>query len=132
MDPVVVEALDVLRRAPATESSSAEAALVRRAVLEGVALESVIEAAASGGKASDDARRLISLLTSLLDDIDGLPMQVKTEVVGRLQSLDLGPDPRDLRKRQLELLEIPDPWGDVAIQLNERLDHEDPLAADAA
>ncbi len=132
MDPVVVEALDVLRRAPATEPRSAEAALVRRALLEGVALESVIEAAASSSKASEDARRLISLLTSLLDDIDGLPAQVKTEVVARLQSLDLGPDPRDLRKRQLELLETPDPWGDVAIELNELLDLEDPLAADAA
>ena len=132
MDSVVVEALEILRRAPATGSNSAEAALVRRALLEGVALESVIEAAASSSKASEDARRLISLLTSLLDDIDGLPAQVKTEVVARLQSLDLGPDPRDLRKRQLELLETPDPWGEVAIELKERLEHEDPLAADAA
>lgn len=132
MDPVVVEALDVLRRAPATVSSSAEAALVRRALLEGVALESVIEAAASGGKASDDARRVLVLLTSLLDDIDGLPAQVKAEVVARLHSLDLSPNLRDLRKRQLELLETPDPWGEVAVELKERLDHEDPLAADAA
>jgi len=132
MDSVVVEALEILRRAPATVSNSAEAALVRRALLEGVALESIIEAATSGSKAGDDARRVIALLTSVLDDLDGLPAQVKTEVVGRLHSLDLGPDPRELRKRQLELLETPDPWGDVAIELNERLDHEDPLAADAA
>jgi hypothetical protein len=127
IDSPVAKALGVLNRS--AHEPTAEASLARRAVIEGAALDAVIQAARLGG--SPDAlvalvalqQALAGLDDNLFEDITG---QVLREIEQALA--DAGVAAR--RTRQRALLSSAGPPSEVALDLKERLDAHDPLLDD--
>jgi hypothetical protein len=124
VDDPVAAALGVLNRS--AHEPTAEASLARRAVIEGAALDAVIQAARLGGS-PDATLALVALQQALAGLDDDLYEDVTAQVLREIgQALaDAGVAAR--RTRQRALLSSDGPPSEVALELKERLDSHEPL-----
>lgn len=119
LDHEMQHALATVRRRAGDDAT--QASLVRRAVFEGVALEAVMNEAASGSATRGRAARVVAELRDLIGDLE-LPTSVVASVTDDLSRALQGSGVQERRRRQRALLASPDPDGAVALAISEAFD----------
>jgi hypothetical protein len=104
IDDAVDDAMGLFRSRP--EAPTAEAAVIRLAVMEGTLMEAIIAVASGGGADSARAVDLVVGVRSLLPDLP-LPGQAKAELMVSLNRALVTPSASERKLRQLALLEEP-------------------------
>jgi hypothetical protein len=123
VDDDVDSALVSLRRL--TPTVTADATLVRMAVLDGAVLQAIIAAAAS---ANEPALMAVEAVRAAVVDSTDLPQDLSAHVLEQIDEARSQLERSTRRTRQHELLRQGAAHSAVALELRERLDRFDPLA----
>lgn len=115
--------MEAILRGMRARAEEADAAVARRAVFEGAALEAVMDAAV----ADAGAARALRALRDVLSELETVPAPVRDHVVGAIDRVEADLDAAARRDRQRALLRAEDAHGAAALAVRERLDAVDPL-----
>jgi hypothetical protein len=119
LDEGMSSAFDMLREqaGPALP----EAGLARKAVYDGVALSAVLHAATTRTSSQEAARQLLRDMRALLRTMS-LPMDVRTAVLEEIDRASADAGVQERRRRQLALLESPNPYGRATLDVTDSID----------
>lgn len=125
VDEDMDSALDIFRDS-SREQPTPEASLARRAVFEGTLIEALMKVA---GRASSGQPRAAALLAELRDVLPTLqlPKAAAADLEEALARVTEAHALEDRRRRQLALLESPNPYGRAALEYAEDFDGLDSL-----
>lgn len=125
-DHPVRDALETVRRVNAG-TSWPEARVAREAVFDGAFFEALRDAVAATGTGADEARAVLRTLSDLLPSLD-LSAEIKSVIAARMEQTLGRVDDDERRRRQLQLLASPDPYGEAALAIADEFDEVDELA----
>ena len=124
-DDPVRQALETVRRV--NDAAWPEARAAREAVFDGAFFEALRAAAAAGRPGTEHAGAVLRALSELLPSLD-LSAEIKNAIAARMEETLGRVEGDDRRRRQLELLASPDPYGETALAVADELDELDELA----
>lgn len=125
-DDPIREALETVRRAN-SGAAWAEARVAREAVFDGAFFEALRAAVAATRPGTEDLGAVFRSLNELLPNLD-LSSEIKQVISDRMEETLALVSSDDRRRRQLELLATPDPYGETALAVSDELDELDELA----